>query len=63
MVEGAALEMLCPERDLGFESLTLRQNTCLYGRCFHFIINNINNYCVFYINFCEFLCVDFIYKI
>ena len=25
MVEGAALEMLCPERDLGFESLTLRQ--------------------------------------
>ena len=24
MVEGAALEMLCPERDLGFESLTLR---------------------------------------
>ena len=26
MVEGAALEMLCPERDLGFESLTLRQS-------------------------------------
>lgn len=25
VVEGAALEMLCPERDLGFESLTLRQ--------------------------------------
>ena len=25
MVEGAALEMLCPERDLGFEFLTLRQ--------------------------------------
>lgn len=25
MVDGAALEMLCPERDLGFESLTLRQ--------------------------------------
>ena len=25
MVEGAALEMLCPERDPGFESLTLRQ--------------------------------------
>lgn len=24
VVEGAALEMLCPERDLGFESLTLR---------------------------------------
>lgn len=27
MVEGAALEMLCPERDLGFESLTLRQKS------------------------------------
>ena len=26
MVDGAALEMLCPERDLGFESLTLRQS-------------------------------------
>ena len=26
MVEGAALEMLCPERDLGFESLTLCHN-------------------------------------
>ncbi len=26
MVEGAALEMLCPERDLGFESLTLRHS-------------------------------------
>ncbi len=25
MVEGAALEMLCTERYLGFESLTLRQ--------------------------------------
>ena len=24
MVDGAALEMLCPARDLGFESLTLR---------------------------------------
>ena len=27
MVDGAALEMLCPERDLGFESLTLRQKS------------------------------------
>lgn len=26
MVDGAALEMLCPARDLGFESLTLRQS-------------------------------------
>ena len=25
MVDGAALEMLCPERDPGFESLALRQ--------------------------------------
>ena len=25
VVEGAALEMLCPEKDPGFESLTLRQ--------------------------------------
>ena len=26
VVEGAALEMLCPEKDPGFESLTLRQS-------------------------------------
>ena len=30
MVEGAALEMLCPERDLGFESLTLRHDAASY---------------------------------
>lgn len=29
MVEGAALEMLCPERDPGFESLTLRHEKAL----------------------------------
>ena len=29
MVEGAALEMLCTEMYLGFESLTLRQISCL----------------------------------
>ena len=29
MVEGAALEMLCTEMYLGFESLTLRQIDCL----------------------------------
>ena len=29
MVEGAALEMLCTERYLGFESLTLRQKNAL----------------------------------
>ena len=47
MVEGAALEMLCPERDLGFESLTLRQeNALLYTNkgAFLFIFRkNFNN--------------------
>ncbi len=28
MVDGAALEMLCPERDQEFESLALRQKNC-----------------------------------
>ena len=52
MVEGAALEMLCPERDLGFESLTLRQNNASIRRLrsgfpilcafFHFVLAIIN---------------------
>ena len=41
VVEGAALEMLCPERDLGFESLTLRHRRhklCI--ACDDFFIKN-----------------------
>ena len=34
MVDRAALEMPCPARDLGFESLTLRQKTTeVFGLC------------------------------
>ena len=42
MVEGAALEMLCPERDLGFESLTLRHEKvafCLLTKVAFFMIS------------------------
>ena len=34
VVEGAALEMLCGETHLGFESLTLRQKAPLVGAYF-----------------------------
>ncbi len=39
MVEGAALEMLCPERDLGFESLTLRQRSTCFDKSIFYPMN------------------------
>ena len=41
MVEGAALEMLCGETHLGFESLTLRQKELMHGISSFFMLSII----------------------
>ncbi len=50
MVEGAALEMLCGETHLGFESLTLRQrnnNLCLVSKgCYFIIVKKSGDYMI-----------------
>lgn len=47
MVEGAALEMLCPARDPGFESLTLRQagaNSVLFAPAFSVFLQAVYSF-------------------
>ena len=51
VVEGAALEMLCGETHLGFESLTLRQKAPLVGA--YFILRRKNNEEIFIFSSCS----------